>query len=234
MLRLAPLLALPLLAVACQADAGLKGECGGRFMWDGVEWDGLGPDPHAHPRAGAVIGRGALLGCADEVVYRGDVRRLEGVDPRVAVALDADEPGHCLVVLGRPGYLIDSAAHPAHRHVWDDPTRPRWRNGYACDPSRRIDAVATSTPRGSFASFQIRGVRPRDRRALRAAGRRRVLTPGDVRVAGIMRHGAPYLAAGDRLALSLRACRGLDSEKPGIDKRHGPALIADAIARGAG
>jgi hypothetical protein len=125
--------------------------------------------------------------------------------------------------------VIDTAAHPAHRFVYDDPARPRWRIGYACGPQTTLQVVVTSTPRGGYASFQVRGIRPRDRRALRAAQRRRVLVPGDMRVSGLMRHGAPYLAAGDRVALTVRACVGLDTDQPVGYKRHGPALIADAI-----
>jgi hypothetical protein len=51
-----------------------------------------------------------------------------------------------------------------------------------------------------------------------------------VRVSGLMRHGAPYVAAGDRLALEVRVCPGLDRKEPAGYWRHGRALIAAAIS----
>jgi hypothetical protein len=93
-------LLLAVLAVGCGQHE--RGDCEGRIMWRGVEWDGLGPDPHVHPHGSGVLGRGAILGCNDELVESGDVVRLAGVDPRVAVGFDPDSPQAGFVVLGVP------------------------------------------------------------------------------------------------------------------------------------
>jgi hypothetical protein len=215
--------------VGCENESMLEGECAARFVWRGVEYDGVGPDPHVHPRGEDVLGRGGIRGCENKMEVPGDVVSLDGVDPRVAVGLEPDDSQAGFSVFGRPGYLIDSAAHPAHRFVWDDPARPRWRIGYRCGEPTRMSVVAISTPRGWFASFRVRGVRARDRRSLRAGRTRRVRIPGDVRVSGLSRHGAPYVAAGDRLTLDVRACQGLERREPAGYYRIGRALIADAI-----
>lgn len=212
----------------CETQSALEDECAGRFVWRGVEYDGVGPDPHVHPRGAGVLGRGGVLRCKDEMAIPGNVVRLDGVDPRVAVGLEPDDPQAGFFVFGRPGYLIDSAVHPAHRFVWDDPARPRWRIGYRCGEPTRIRVVAISTPRGSFASFRVRGVRARDRGALRAARVRRVRIPGDVRVSELLRHDAPFVATGDRLTLDVRSCQGLEQRERGY-YRIGRALIAEAI-----
>jgi hypothetical protein len=230
--RAGRVLLLTVLAAGCSAQQDpLRDECAGHFAWKGVEYDGLGPDPHVHPHGSDVLGRGGVRGCENELVSPGDVVRLAGVDPRVAVGLEPDDPQAGFGVFGRPGYVIDSAAHPAHRFVYDDPARPRWRIGYACGPRMTLRVVATNTPRGSYASFMVRGVRPRDRRALRAARWNNVRIPGDVRVSGLMRHGAPYLAGGDRVTVTVRACKGLEKDEPVGYKRTGRTLIADAISR---
>jgi hypothetical protein len=213
---------------ACGEEPGpLEGDCAGRLQWQTGSWDGLGL-PVREPDVARVLGRGALLGCGDEVAERGDIVAIAGVPPGVAVALRPDDPESGWSLWGRPGFIVESERHPAHDLVFRDPEGPHVEAGYRCGEPVRLRARAVTTPRYGWIPLKLHGVRPADRRALRALGRRIVQFGPRTRIEGALRHGIPYVRAEDDLEVVLKHCEGLEQEEPG-PFRTGEQLVVDEL-----
>ena len=108
-----PAVGIGLLAGGCNAGRELadRGDCVGRFENpQGVTHDGIQPRSQ-RPTTGRVLGRGALLGCEDEVVLEAKIVELGGVDGHVAVAFDPDPPDQPTIIWSRPGYILETPEH---------------------------------------------------------------------------------------------------------------------------
>jgi hypothetical protein len=187
---------------AAEREIADRGDCIGRFEHpDGVTYDGVQPRSQP-PTTGRVLGRGALLGCKDEVVHEGDIVELEGVAPQVAVAFDPDPPGQRTIIWSRPGYVVETPEHPLHDSVYAHRGVPPVH----CGPPVSIRARSASTHRLDWIAVKLRGRTAADRAKLRRLGRRIVRFSDRATLTGMDRHGAPYVAAGDRLDVIVRMC----------------------------
>jgi len=167
--------------------------CAARVTWNGTIY--YGETFSSLPPATLVLGTGGRPTCAD--VNGGEagasstveVRRLIGVDPRVAVAVKG-EPEHAYLARG---YFVQLPSHPLHRSL-----RP-WQRSRSelkgCAATRRVELAGTvrsSTGAGI-------GV---------ARGRSKAFLFVDpfTRVRGLDRNGLPYVAPRQRVAVDATAC----------------------------
>jgi hypothetical protein len=179
-----------------------RGDCVGRFAnLKGVTYDGIHSRSQP-PTNGRVLGRGALHGCEDEVVYEGDLVEIDGVDPQVAVAFDPDPPDQRTIIWSRPGYVVETPDHPLHDYIYTHRRVPP----ASCGVPVRIRARSASTYRTDWIAVKLRGRTAVDRAKLRRLGRWIVRFSDSATLTGINRHGAPHVAAGDRLDVIVRMC----------------------------
>ena len=196
--------AVGLAVSGCHADHldAERGDCVGRFANPTrLTYDGIQPRLPL-PTTDHVLGRGALLGCEDEVAYEGDIIELEVVDPHVAVAFDPDPAGQPTIIWSRPGFVIETPEHPLHDYVYTHRQAPAAH----CGPPVRIRARSASTFRADWIAVRLRGRTATDRAKLRRLGRWIVRFSDSATLTDMDRHGAPYVAAGDRLNVIVRMC----------------------------
>ena len=95
-------------------------DCAYPLLWKDARYE-PGIDLPASSRLGPEIGPGVVLGCgSEEMGYYPDedveVRRIEGVQPSMAVAARIESADRPFVWLG-PGYLVESSRHPLHAAI---------------------------------------------------------------------------------------------------------------------
>lgn len=209
-----------------EPDAAL--DCAYPLVWNEVRYE-AGIDLPSSARLGPELGPGVVLGCgSEEMGYYPDenvsVRRIDGVDPAVAVAArikDADRP---IVWLGH-GYLVESPRHPLHPTI-----ATSWgldgHQGFTCGASRKTRAYVLSTP-APGQPLEVRADDPEVEALLTEPGTQRLVSvEADTVVSGLERHGVPYVERGDELVLALRPCDGNENE-PGLAGLR--LLIAESI-----
>jgi hypothetical protein len=110
------LLVMAMLAVAsCSSNGGNEGDCSARVRFEGSLYrphDAM-PDQVA---LGPSVGRGEVVGCGGldaPAVARVEVRRIEGVDPEIAIGTRGDWRGL---------YIRDDLA--SQQSSWPEPIRP--------------------------------------------------------------------------------------------------------------
>ncbi len=210
-------------------------DCAYPLVWAGTTYD-PGLDLPATSELGPSLGTGTVLGCGDLSEggipdERVGVRRIEGIDPAVAVAVALEGSTEPIVWLGR-GYLLESPEHPLQGPavrtlgIGDLPG-----DDFTCGPPLETGARALSTPRQNF-PLEVQAEDPAVESLLTEAGTQRVVSlTTDTVITGLERHGVPYIERGDEFTLVLRACDGVESE-PGVAGLR--LLYADRLAAGGG
>jgi hypothetical protein len=167
--------------------------CAARVIWNGTVY--YGETFPSLPPATLVLGTGGRPTCggvnggeagASSTV---EVRRLIGVDPRVAVAVNG-EPEHAYLARG---YFVQLPGHPLHQSL-----RP-WQRSRSeltgCGARRPVELEGTVRS-STGAGISV------------ARGRGDVFLFVDpfTRVRGLERYGLPYVAPGQRVAVDATAC----------------------------
>jgi hypothetical protein len=221
------LLALALLAVAgcggTETASGPPGEpaanldCAHPLVWNEVRY-AMGIELPTGAELGPELGPGVVLGCGSAKLgyYRDEdvtARRVEGVDPAVAVAALLAGSDTAAVWLA-PGYLVESPQHPLHEAIAAD-----WAlNGFedfSCERTFTTRARALSTPRPGE-GLELEAEDPTVEALLVAPGaHRNVALDAETAISGLERNGAPYVAEGDELELVVSVCDG-DENEPGL------------------
>ena len=135
------------------------------------------------------------------------IHRIAGVDPSEAVGVRRrGKRSH--LALG-PGYVVQSPRHPIHRVLYGTDERSRPYDGLICRRPRTLLARVSRAPVGDERWLTARAERPRDRGFLGGRNVRGNLSVfAASAIEGLDRRGIPYVARGQRLRLTLRACRG--------------------------
>jgi hypothetical protein len=199
------------LAAGCGEGADLQGDCEERLVWNGHDYGGT----RARPPLGERLGRTATLGCRREPNRRVTIFGIRGVSPSVAIAVRPDGERRFLG-LG-PGYIVESPRHPLHRAVFGADDAPDAYKGQRCRRPRSVLARALTTPVYETRSLTVAAERRADRPYLRGHGVRGIVSfdAGSV-IEGFDRGGVPFIKAGDRLRLVLRACKYGPQASPGL------------------
>jgi hypothetical protein len=176
--------------------------CAARVTWNGRVY--YGETFASLPPATLLLGTGGRPTCgginggeagASSTVQ---VRRLIGVDPRVAVAVKG-EPEHAYLA---PGYFVQLPSHPLHRSL---PPRQRSRSELkGCAATRRVELAGTvrsSTGAGIVRSSTGAGIG-----VARGRGEAFLFVDSFTRLRGLERYGLPYVAAGQHVAVDATAC----------------------------
>ena len=167
--------------------------CAARVTWNGTVYYGetfssLPPatlmlDTGGRPTCGGV--NGGEAGASSTV----ELRRLIGVDPRVAVAVKG-EPEHAYLARG---YFVQLPSHPLHRSL-----RP-WQRSRSelkgCGATRPVELAGTVLSRTGAGIGVARG-----------RGKAFLFVDPFTRVRGLERFGLPYVAPGQRVAVDATAC----------------------------
>ena len=202
-------------------------DCAYPLVWDGVSYE-AGVDLPASARLGPALGPGVVLGCGDEETGYPDenveVHGLDGIHPSVAVAALLESADRPIVWLG-DGYLVESLRHPLQAAIetW---TGESVLDGFTCGASLTTTARALSTP-GPGEPLEVEADDPEVEALLTAPGTHRLVSiEADTRIAGLDRHGVPYVGRGDELVLALRPCDG-NKDEPGLTGIR--LLVADSL-----
>jgi hypothetical protein len=198
------------LAAAC-AGSELHQDCVERLVWKGHDYGGT----MGRPPLGERLGRTATLGCGGEPSRRVTIFSIRGVSPSVAIAVQP-RGGHRFLGLG-PGYIVESPRHPLHRAVFGTDDEPDAYEGQRCRPPRSVLARAVTTPVYEEKPLTVAAARGADRAYLRGRGVRGEVSFGaGSAIEGFDRGGVPFIEAGDRLRLLLRACTYGPEADPGL------------------
>ena len=203
-------------------------DCAYPLLWNEVRYV-PGIDLPASSRLGPDIGSGVVLGCgSEEMGYYPDedvrVRRIEGVDPSIAVAALIKDAARPIVWLGH-GYLVESPRHPLHSAI-----AASWgldgHEGFTCGEGRTTTARALSTP-APGQPLEVGADDPEVEALLTASGTQSLVSiDEETAISGLERHGVPYVERGDEFVLAVRPCDG-DENQPGLAGLR--LLIADSI-----
>jgi hypothetical protein len=177
------------------------GACAARITWDGTVYYGQ-VFPSRLP-ATLTLGTGGRPTCRDS--YGGeagasstvDVRRLAGVDPRVAVAVRGEPDAAYLAA----GYFVELPSHPLHQAI-DWPARSlNELIGCSKSPPMRVEGTIRYGPSTSL------DVSQRDEVARRYVGAEVLLfVDAQTRVERLSRNGLPYIADGTEIAVDAVGC----------------------------
>jgi hypothetical protein len=167
--------------------------CAARITWNGTVY--YGETFSSLPPATLMLGTGGRPTCggvnggeagASSTV---EVRRLIGVDPRVAVAVNG-EPEHAYVARG---YFVQLPGHPLHGSL------PPWQRSRSeltgCGATRPVELA------GTVRSSTGAGIG-----VARGDGEAFLFVDPFTRVRGLERYGLPYVASGERVAVDATAC----------------------------
>jgi hypothetical protein len=176
-----------------ERDFGGRPSCAARVTWNGTVY--YGETFASLPPATLLLGTGGRPTCgginggeagASSTV---EVRRLIGVDPRIAVAVKG-EPEHAYLARG---YFVQLPSHPLHRSLGP---RQRSRSELkGCAATRRVELA------GTVRSSTGAGIG-----VARGRGEAFLFVDPFTRVRGLERYGLPYVAAGQRVAVDATAC----------------------------
>jgi hypothetical protein len=217
-----------------ETDAGTPTEpaanldCAYPLVWNEVHYE-AGIDLPASSRLGPDIGPGVVLGCgSEEMGYYPDedvrVRRIDGIDPAVAVAAQIKNADRPVVWLGH-GYLLESPRHPLYAALATS-LGVDGHEGFTCGGSLTTTARALSTP-APGQPLEIEADDPEVEALLNEPGTQRLVSiEADTAISGLERHGVPYVEQGDEFVLAVRACDG-DENEPGLAGIR--LLIADSV-----
>jgi hypothetical protein len=205
-----------------------EGDCVARVTWRGVDYASAGSRFKAPVGFGPRIGKAAIRACPDDPVLPVRAMSIRGVAPAVAIGLEGKEWPRSLWLAA--GYIGESPRHPLHRAIYGSDRKPDATAGYRCEAPRTLRARVTRAPQYQRDPVHV---------VARRAGDTPFLTDGDAdglvtldahtRIAGLTRHVIPYVHAGDRVRLVLRACRAIHEHPDAIGDR---LLIADRLDRG--
>jgi hypothetical protein len=189
-------------------DNSLMPDCEARLLWNGTLYEGIQID---EPRPlGGRLGEAVIPRCGPVPKRSVQVRDITGVHPSIAVNAARDAS---LVWLG-PGYLLASPAHPLHEATRAAVGRWDATEGYRCDEPRTVRGRAEERPTAVSGYVRVSV----DDAALDVFLARRdidriVNLDRRTIVKGLMRHGVPYVEAGDEFDLTVRKCVGRESEE---------------------
>lgn len=192
---------VPILVVA-GAVGSLSASASGSSCAQTVEWrrttyDAV-PARQASTSLTRRLGRGEVVpclearGCAGTPPARNaTILRIEGVDPEVAVGVEEDAGSVYLA----EGYFVELAGHPLHRAVFGRDGTPNETAGLDCGRAfRRIGRRVP--PLTSVLRVELDG---QDREAT-------FFVDAKTEIAVPERNGLPYVADGQRISITARAC----------------------------
>jgi hypothetical protein len=176
-----------------EREAARPPTCAARVTWNGAVY--YGETFRSLPPATLILGTGGRPTCgginggeagASSTVQ---VRRLIGVDPRVAVAVNG-EPEHAYLLRG---YFVQLPSHPLHRSLrpWQQ-SRSELEGCAAKRPIELAGTVRSSTGAGIGIT--------------RGRGEAFLFVDPFTRVREMERNGLPYVAPGRRVAVDATAC----------------------------
>jgi Family of unknown function (DUF6281) len=175
--------------------------CAARITWDGTVYYGQ-TFPSRLP-ATLTLGTGGRPTCRDShggeagASSTVEVRRLSGVEPRVAVAVQG-EPEHAYLAAG---YFIQLPSHPLHGAIEWSSRSLNELIGCAKSPPMRVEGTIRYGP---SASLDVSG---RDDVARRYVGSEALLfVDARTHVERLSRNGLPYIAPGTKVAVEAIGC----------------------------
>jgi hypothetical protein len=193
------------------SEPGEYPDCVERLVWDGHDCAGT----RERPPLGARLGRTATLGCLGEALRRVTIFAVRRVDPSVAIVVRPDGDRRFLG-LG-PGYIVESPRPPLHRAIFGSDDEPDAYRDQRCRRRRAVLARAVTTPLYEKRPLSVTSERPADRRYLRGDGVHSVVSfDAWSAIKGFDRGGVPFIEAGDRFRLLLRACTYGPAAPPGL------------------
>ena len=171
--------------------------CAARITWNGHVY--FGETFAKVPPATLMLGTGGRPTCADAnggeagASQAVEVRRMIGVDPRVAVAVEGEREHAYLA----RGYFVQLPSHPLHRALGRFQRTRSELEG--CATTRRL-AFRGTVRSDTGATLAVR------------RGRRETVLFVDAftRFQGLDRNGLPYVEPGERIAVGAVECRGRD------------------------
>lgn len=185
------------------ASAG--GSCTARITWHGAVYYGE-RFPSRLP-ATLALGIGGRPTCKDSnggeagASTAVEVRRLAGVDPRVAVAVRGEREHAYLAA----GYFLELPSHPLHGAIEWSRRSSNELIGCARSPEMRIEGTIRYGP------SPLLEVSGRDRVARRYVGSEALLfVDARTRVERLSRNGLPYVAQGTEVAVDAVGCLARD------------------------
>ena len=191
-----------------QRVSGGAGSCAARITWHGAVYYGeLFP---SHLPATLTLGTGGRPTCRDSnggeagASSTVDVRRLAGVDPRVAVAVRGEPDVAYLAA----GYFLQLPSHPLHGSIAWAPRSLNELIGCRLTQPLRIEGATRYGPSLSL------DVSKRDETARRyvRADEVPLFVDGKTRVEDLERNGLPYVPAGTRVAVEAVGCLTRDGK----------------------
>jgi Family of unknown function (DUF6281) len=193
--------------------------CAARITWDGALY--YGQTFPSLPPSTLSLGTGGRPTCSDAnggeagASTTVQVRRLLGVDPRVAVAVQGDRYAAYLAA----GYFVQLPSHPLHGRIeWSARSLDEL---IGCAKSRTMRLKG----RVRYGPSTRLDVSERDAVARRYVGAEALLfVDARTRVDGLARNGLPYVAPGTAVAVDAVGCLGSD----GRLRKLVPRLLAPA------
>jgi uncharacterized protein DUF6281 len=182
--------------------SGGSGSCASRITWQGAVYYGqLFP---AQLPATLTLGTGGRPTCMDSnggeagASSTVDVRRLAGVDPRVAVAVRGEPDVAYLAA----GYFLQLPSHPLHDAVTWPARALNELIGCRLSPPLRLEGATRYGPSLSLDVSKRDGIAQRYVRADQVL----LFVDGKTRVDGLERNGLPYVPAGTMVAVEAVGC----------------------------
>jgi Family of unknown function (DUF6281) len=194
-----------LVCVGCSSGASPDlvsgGVCAARITWDGTVYYGQTFPSRLH--ATLTLGTGGRPTCRDShggeagASSTVEVRRLSGVDPRVAVAVRGEPDAAYLAA----GYFIELPGHPLHAALEWTPRSLNELIGCAKSPPMRVEGTIRYGPAPGL------DVSERDDVASRyVASEALLFVDAHTRVEGLSRNGLPYVAPGADVTIDAIGC----------------------------
>lgn len=185
-------------AMCAGCSSGPRQNAGGFTCADRITWNGrvyFGQLFAKLPPATLVLGTGGRPTCSDAnggeagASSTVEVRRMIGVDPRVAVAVKG-EPDAAYMA---PGYFVQLPSHPLHSAIEWKPRSPNELTGCAKTRPRQLRVSVRSTS-GSTIGVTLDG-----RETF-------LFVDAYTRFRGLERNGLPYVAPGQHIAADAVEC----------------------------
>jgi hypothetical protein len=219
-----------LLAAGCGGGGvpqAFEGDCVARVTWRGVDYASAGSRFKAPVAFGPRIGDAAIRACPDDPVLPVSALSIRGVSLEVAIGLEGKEWPRSLWLAA--GYIGESPRHPLHRAIYGSDHEPDETAGFRCEAPRALRARVAGAPQYQRDPLHVVARHARDTPFLTDGNADGLVTlDAHTRIAGLTRHGVPYVEAGDRVRLVIRACRAIRELPDAIGDR---LLIADRLGR---
>jgi hypothetical protein len=204
-----------------------EGDCMARVTWRGVDFASAGSRFKAPVAFGPRIGKAAIRACPGDPVLPVRAMSIRGVAPDVAIGLEGNEWPRSLWLAA--GYIGESPRHPLHRAIYGSDREPDATAGYRCEASRSLRARVAGAPQYQREPLHVIARHARDTPFLTGGDADGLVAlDAHTRIDGLTRHGIPYVHAGERVRLVVRACRAIH-EHP--DARGDRLLVVDRLGR---